>query len=115
MYKPMRRQPIPTASFRGLDLFAGLRYVDIDLTVQVDPVNPLFDTATIGTNKSYSDLMVAPKVRQCTDRRVAGIISSGDPAAPPQLTTPAPHGAEDQQQQKAAFGAWEDEGGSTAI
>lgn len=47
--------------YRGLDLFAGLRYLDIDLTVQVDPVNPLFDTATIETNKNYSDLMVGAR------------------------------------------------------
>jgi hypothetical protein len=27
----------------------------------VDPVNPLFDTATIGTNKSYSDVMLGAR------------------------------------------------------
>ena len=46
---------------RGLDLFAGLRYVDVDLTVQVDPFNQLFDTATVGTNKAYSDLMIGAR------------------------------------------------------
>ena len=46
---------------RGLDLFAGLRYVDLDLTVEVDPFNPLFDTATLETDKSYSDLMVGAR------------------------------------------------------
>jgi hypothetical protein len=46
---------------RGVDLFAGLRYVDVDLTVQVDPLNPLFDTATIETDKNYSDLMIGAR------------------------------------------------------
>lgn len=46
---------------RGLGLFAGLRYVDVDLSVRVDPINALFDTATIGTNKSYSDLMIGAR------------------------------------------------------
>jgi hypothetical protein len=46
---------------RGLGLFAGLRYVDVDLTVEVDPINPLFDTATVATNRSYSDLMVGAR------------------------------------------------------
>ena len=47
--------------YRGLGLFAGLRYVDVDLTVEVDPVNPLFDTGTVATDKSYSDLMVGAR------------------------------------------------------
>jgi hypothetical protein len=47
--------------YRGLGLFAGLRHVDVDLAVQVDPTNPLFDTATFGTNKSYSDLLVGAR------------------------------------------------------
>lgn len=46
---------------RGLDLFAGLRYVDVDLTVEVDPINPLFDTATVATNRSYSDFMAGAR------------------------------------------------------
>jgi hypothetical protein len=46
---------------RGLGLFAGLRYVDVELTVQVDPLNPLFDTATVGDDKAYSDLMIGAR------------------------------------------------------
>ena len=62
---------------RGLDLFAGLRYVDVDLAVQVDPVNPLFDTATIGTNKSYSDLMLGARYTWAFSERW-GLTLRGD-------------------------------------
>jgi hypothetical protein len=62
---------------RGLDLFAGLRYVDVDLTVQVDPQNPLFDTATIGTDKSYSDLMVGARYTWALSERW-GLTLRGD-------------------------------------
>jgi hypothetical protein len=62
---------------RGLDLFAGLRYVDLDLAVQVDPVNPLFDTATIGTNKSYSDLMLGARYTRALSERW-GLTLRGD-------------------------------------
>lgn len=62
---------------RGLDLFAGLRYVDVDLSVQVDPINPLFDTATIGTNKGYSDLMVGARYTWALSERW-GLTLRGD-------------------------------------
>lgn len=44
--------------FTGLDVFAGLRYIDVDLKVQIDPANPIFDTAVFHENESYSDFMV---------------------------------------------------------
>ena len=44
--------------FRGVDVFAGLRYIDVDLTVRVDPVNPIFNTASIDASESYSDFMI---------------------------------------------------------
>lgn len=47
--------------FRGVDVFAGLRYIDVDLTVEVDPVNSVFDTATVDASKSYSDFMVGAR------------------------------------------------------
>lgn len=47
--------------YRGWDLFAGLRYLNADLTVQIDPVNPLFNTATIKSSKSYSDFMIGAR------------------------------------------------------
>jgi hypothetical protein len=62
---------------RGVDLFAGLRYVDLDLAVQVDPVNPLFDTATIGPNKSYSDLLLGARYTWALSERW-GLTLRGD-------------------------------------
>jgi hypothetical protein len=62
---------------RGLGLFAGLRYVDVDLSVQVDPVNPLFDTATVGTNKGYSDLMLGARYTWALSERW-GLTLRGD-------------------------------------
>lgn len=47
--------------YRGLDVFAGLRYIDVDLAVRIEPVNPLFDTARVDTSKTYSDLMLGAR------------------------------------------------------
>lgn len=47
--------------FQGLDLFGGLRYIDIDLTAQLEPENPLFPTVRIDANKTYSDLMLGAR------------------------------------------------------
>ena len=44
--------------YQGLELFAGLRYIDVDLTVQFDPVNPLFGTTTFDGSDSFNDLMI---------------------------------------------------------
>lgn len=49
------------ARFRGLDLFAGLRYIDADLTVQIQPLNPLFAPATVDAARTYSDLMLGAR------------------------------------------------------
>lgn len=46
---------------RGWDLFAGLRYIDVDLTVQFDPENPLFDTTTFDGGDSFSDFMIGAR------------------------------------------------------
>jgi hypothetical protein len=62
---------------RGLGLFAGLRYVDVDLTVQVDPINPLFETATVGTDRSYSDLMAGARYTWAFSERW-GLTLRGD-------------------------------------
>jgi hypothetical protein len=62
---------------RGLGLFAGLRYVDVDLSVRVDPTNPLFDTATIGTNKGYSDVLVGARYTWAFSERW-GLTLRGD-------------------------------------
>jgi hypothetical protein len=47
--------------YRGLDVFAGLRYIDVDLTVQVDPENPLFDTSTLDGGETFNDFMLGAR------------------------------------------------------
>lgn len=47
--------------YRGLDVFAGLRYIDVDLTVRFDPENPLFETSTFDGGDSFSDFMIGAR------------------------------------------------------
>ena len=47
--------------YQGLDVFAGLRYIDVDLTVQFDPVNPLFNTTSFDGGGSFNDLMIGAR------------------------------------------------------
>lgn len=46
---------------KGLELFAGLRYIDLDLTVQFDPVNPQFAQRQVDVSDSFSDLMLGAR------------------------------------------------------
>jgi hypothetical protein len=43
---------------KGLELFGGLRYIDVELKVRFDPVNPVFNTLEASVDKSYSDFML---------------------------------------------------------
>lgn len=47
--------------FRGLDVFAGLRYIDVDLTVRLEPVNPVFEAVTVDGGESFSDFMLGAR------------------------------------------------------
>lgn len=47
--------------YRGLDLFAGLRYIDVDLTVQLEPANPAFPTVALDGGDSFSDFMLGAR------------------------------------------------------
>ena len=47
--------------YRGLDVFGGLRYVDVDLKVRFDPTNPRFASSQRNFDKSYSDLMLGAR------------------------------------------------------
>lgn len=48
-------------TYTGLDVFAGLRYIDLDLSVDIDPVNPAFDPARVDTSESFSDFMLGAR------------------------------------------------------
>lgn len=45
----------------GLDVFAGLRYIDLDLTVRFDPTNPLFNDSSFKSGETYSDFMLGAR------------------------------------------------------
>lgn len=66
----------------GWELFAGLRYIDINLEIDVDPVNPAFGNATIDVSQGYSDFMIGARYTwNWTDRwgvTLRGDGSSGD-------------------------------------
>lgn len=47
--------------FRGVEVFAGLRYIDVDLSVEFDPENPLFNSTTFDESESFNDLMVGAR------------------------------------------------------
>lgn len=47
--------------YRGWDVFAGLRYIDVDLTVEIEPVDPLLGPVTIDTGQAYSDFMLGAR------------------------------------------------------
>ncbi len=68
--------------YQGLDVFAGLRYIDVDLTVQFDPVNPLFNTTTFDGSESFNDFMIGARYTWALADRwgmtVRGDTSFGD-------------------------------------
>ena len=48
-------------SYVGWEMVAGLRYVDIDATFRLDPVNPAFGNTTIDGGDSFSDFLVGAR------------------------------------------------------
>lgn len=49
------------ARYQGLDVFGGLRYIDADLTILFDPINPAFQSTTFDGSRSYNDLMLGAR------------------------------------------------------
>ena len=63
--------------YEGAEVFAGLRYVDLDLSVELDPVNPAFATSVRHPEESYADLLVGARYTWAfTDRW--GLTLRGD-------------------------------------
>ena len=63
--------------YRGLDVFAGLRYIDLDLTVQFDPTNPVFSNSTFDGSESYNDFMLGARYTWALSDRW-GVTLRGD-------------------------------------
>lgn len=68
--------------YNGLDLFAGLRYIDSDLTVRLDPANPDFNSVKIDASETVNDFMIGARYTwDLSDRwgvTVRGDTSFGD-------------------------------------
>ena len=47
--------------YRGVDVFAGLRYIDIDMTVRFEPANPAFEPTTFDGGDSFNDFMIGAR------------------------------------------------------
>ncbi len=63
--------------YRGLDVFAGLRYIDVDLTAQLNPENPQFNTTSIDAGDSFNDFMVGARYTWALSERW-GLTLRGD-------------------------------------
>lgn len=63
--------------YRGLDVFAGLRYIDLDLTVRFDPENPAFETSTFDGGDSFNDFMLGARYTWALSERW-GLTLRGD-------------------------------------
>ncbi len=49
--------------YRGVEVFAGLRYLDVDLKIEIDPIDPIYLTRTLEADRSYSDFMLGLRYR----------------------------------------------------
>ena len=64
-------------TFNGFELFGGLRYIDLDLAVQFDPIDAAFPTTDFETGQTYYDLMLGVRyTAQLSDRW--GVTFRGD-------------------------------------
>ena len=63
--------------YRGLEVFAGLRYIDVDLSVQFDPEDPLFDTTTFEGGETFNDFMIGARYSWALSDRW-GVTLRGD-------------------------------------
>lgn len=48
-------------AYGGWEVYGGLRYIDVDATVRLDPVNPAFGNTTIDAGDSFSDFLVGAR------------------------------------------------------
>lgn len=48
-------------SYAGWELFGGLRYIDIDGSLRLDPVNPAIPSTTIDFGDSYTDFLLGTR------------------------------------------------------
>jgi len=49
--------------FAGFELYGGLRYIDVDLQVEIDPTNAVLQTRTVEVEDSYNDFLFGGRYR----------------------------------------------------
>ena len=64
-------------TYRGVDVFAGLRYIDVDLNVDFDPENPLFETTSFHASQTFNDFMIGARYTWALSDRW-GVTVRGD-------------------------------------
>jgi hypothetical protein len=47
--------------YRGFEAFAGVRYMDLELQLDFDPVNPALDSRRVDTDESYTDFLIGAR------------------------------------------------------
>lgn len=63
--------------FNGVEVFAGLRYIDVDLTAELEPLNPAFPTVRVDGGESFSDFMLGARYTWALSERW-GLTLRGD-------------------------------------
>ena len=66
--------------FQGLDVVVGLRHIQADLDLVIDPINPALATATTGVEKSFTDGPRTVRPAACAGRSLAACHAQGLPA-----------------------------------
>ncbi|UWX04811.1 DUF202 domain-containing protein [Pseudoxanthomonas sp. NC8] len=69
---PARRGALPWASGerdRGLDLFGGVRYIDLDLNVRFEPNNPARPPSSLDAGARYLDLLLGARYTWALNER----------------------------------------------
>jgi hypothetical protein len=68
--------------YSGVEVFGGLRYVDVDFDLVVDPLPPALPTVRTGINKGYTDFLAGARYAAPINDRwrlvFSGDLSGGD-------------------------------------
>lgn len=63
--------------FEGVDVFAGLRYIDVDMTLELEPTNTAFPTVTVDGGETFNDAMLGVRYTWALSERW-GVTLRGD-------------------------------------
>ncbi|WP_146908153.1 hypothetical protein [Arenimonas daejeonensis] len=63
--------------YKGLELFGGLRYFDVDFDASITPTNPIFSAVSFGEDRSYADFLLGARYHASLSERW-GMTLRGD-------------------------------------